>query len=567
MDNEKEVTQQTTEKKEDKKLSLKDLMDKKKAENDIQTVNTEEKNSTVKRVQGLSSTDLEQAGNRLQRVSVAQIGVPKGAPIQDYKPEMDKAMERLDIAIERTKEDLKPIIEKGREIIQDNLDRKAEEESKIKEAGEKLLKSEAEDTDDFDLEEDTGEVNLPSAEEFEKDFLLDDELEDNDSEEGFVEQPTEVQEDTQDETIELKEEDNTVDDLYEGMSEEERQKETQKRFKELIKEEGVDLNPIKNKINFREFKVKTKPVAYSKLLSITGKEKQEYTSEWVLPFSKKAITVSSLSGSEIAILTPIFAKDMLTVNDFVRIFGLVFKHLIDKNKPATMEQWLKTINYQDINHIYFALYKASFESTNYIPFLCNKCHNTELNKYDISEMYTLGNDETKSLVESLLNSDTTSKSTVEEKFVQISEDYAVTLRQPSIYTMNFENRVLYNNDNMLKYASIISIISFITNIYVINRQTNELIAVDTQPVQNDIRKTVKNKFRVYYKIISSLSSEEFQILNGAVDKLAAANNDIQITYHIPEHKCSRCGTVLPKENIENPMSLVFMRHQLTLLAD
>lgn len=574
MENEKDTTTTTTPE-EKKKISLSDLMANKKTKEVVQhTPNGEKKVETPakapKAVTGMSSTALEAA--KLKPIHTSQMkDIPKPKPVSTEKPESVKAMERLDAAIERTKKDLTPIIEKGKEIIRENMEREQEKKA----ANPVSLESE---TDDF-FEDEFAETpvaknkdldidDLPDMDEFEKDFGEDEDDLDEEGIEVVQYNPTTVQ-DKINESASISEEplvEGEIRDIYEGLSPEEKEEAIRKSYKDLMAK-IPELSPIKNKVDFKTFKIKTKPVSINKVLSSNGTEKVKHSAEWVLPNSNRIVSISELSGSEIAIMASLINRTPApTLNDFIRFYNIIFKHLEDKNKPATMEQWLKSIDYRDLPHLNFAVYKACFENSNYIPFLCSKCSTTELIKYTIDDLVVYGDDKAKEKVQELLNSDPTSKSTIKETLVQFSDNYAATVRFPSIYGITFESYIFRNNENMVKYAPIIGLMSYITNIYAIDYKTNELVAIDTNPVPNDLRKTIRNRFKVYYKIISGLKSEEFQILNGIVNKMEN-ENEIDISYQIPEYTCPHCHTKQEAEPTENPLSLVFMRHQLTLAAN
>ena len=92
-----------------------------------------------------------------------------------------------------------------------------------------------------------------------------------------------------------------------------------------------------------------------------------------------------------------------------------------------------------------------------------------------------------------------------------------------------------------------------------------LVPIETKPDPNDLRKTVKNKIRIYLKIFRELNSEQYNLFLNAVRKLDA--DEIDIKYVRPAHKCEKCGTEIPEVEADNPLDLVFIRHQLTLVAN
>ena len=94
----------------------------------LQDLLNEKKSLTVESTSKTSSESLE--GTNLVEVDPSQIAPMRPTIEQEQVPEMEKAMDRLDAALNRTKEELKPIIEKGKSIIRENMIRKAEEQEK-----------------------------------------------------------------------------------------------------------------------------------------------------------------------------------------------------------------------------------------------------------------------------------------------------------------------------------------------------------------------------------------------------------------------------------------------------
>jgi len=183
-------------------------------------------------------------------------------------------------------------------------------------------------------------------------------------------------------------------------------------------------------------------------------------------------------------------------------------------------------------------------------------------KVNIEDMVEFKDEETKKKFYDILQKDTTSKGNeVEEHLIQLSNDFAAGVRVPSIYTLVFENIVLDENFRS-KYNQILGYISFIGNIYKIDKTNNELIAVDTKPDKNDFRKTVKNKIIIYTKLLSQLTSDEYNNFEMAVDKYSNLKADkFSIKYVSPAHTCTKCKTEIEKQE-HDPMNLVFLRHRL-----
>ena len=342
----------------------------------------------------------------------------------------------------------------------------------------------------------------------------------------------------------------------EDMSEEDRQKVVDE-IKTQIKN---NINPIK-KFDLERFKIKKKPVSISSIMKITKAETN--IADWVLPVSRRSISCSAISGTEIIKLDP-RNSNRNRLNTYRDIYRIIYDHIIDNNKPE-FEAWLKTTPYHDLEHYYFCIYKATFGKNNFMNRECTnpKCKHTFIADINIDDMINYVNDDAESLVKKIFEHDTTTRNhEIENDLVQISDNYAVSLTMPTIWSVVIEAASL-SQQFLEKYADLIDIYSFIDEIYFIDGENEELIPVDFKPVANDQTKTIANKIRVCYNIINSLSSDEYITLLGHIRKMD--NDNIIITYQVPECTCPKCGTKIEAESATAD-ELLFTRHQLGAIA-
>lgn len=342
----------------------------------------------------------------------------------------------------------------------------------------------------------------------------------------------------------------------EDMSEEDRQKVVDE-IKTQIKN---NINPIK-KFDLERFKIKKKPVSISSIMKITKAETN--IADWVLPVSRRSISCSAISGTEIIKLDP-RNSNRNRLNTYRDIYRIIYDHIIDNNKPE-FEAWLKTTPYHDLEHYYFCIYKATFGKNNFMNRECTnpKCKHTFIADINIDDMIKYVNDDAESLVKKIFEHDTTTRNhEIENDLVQISDNYAVSLTMPTIWSVVIEAASL-SQQFLEKYADLIDIYSFIDEIYFIDGENEELIPVDFKPVANDQTKTIANKIRVCYNIINSLSSDEYITLLGHIRKMD--NDNIIITYQVPECTCPKCGTKIEAESATAD-ELLFTRHQLGAIA-
>ena len=525
----------------------------------LQDLLNEKKSLTVESTSKTSSESLE--GTDLVEVDPSQIAPMRPTIEQEQVPEIEKAMDRLDAALDRTKEELKPIIEKGKSIIRENMIRKAEEQEEANlgietpstsnnevEVQESKDKSNLDDiiNDAENIGSSQDSVNINNI-----DIAADDTIEDTD-------EPDEAEEEI------IDEDDEEAKAKKEQEEEDARAKAAREKLKPLIK---AVIKPVTSGIDISKFTIKSKPIAYSRVLATKGKKAQPHVSDWVLPNTGKSISMREFSGSEIAQLNPNNSSQN-AINTQARIYSLIYSHIEDANKPKTLEEWLKSICFYDIKHLYFAVYKASFENANYFPYMCDKkeCNEPDLVKLDIMDMVKFGKD-AKERFDKIFAKDTTSSTYIEEKLILVSDDYAISVRMPTLYNVVFEGTIINSNQAFKnKYEDAIANLSFIGDIYKVDVEAQELIPIDVKADPNDLRKTVQNKIKIYFKILNSLNSDQYAIFTEAINELDQTG-EVDISYCIPKHTCPNCGTLAEETPIPDPLSLVFMRHQLTLVAN
>lgn len=342
-------------------------------------------------------------------------------------------------------------------------------------------------------------------------------------------------------------------------------KERQRKFREEVNEK-LNIPMTVDKKGIAKFRIATKPVSVNKVLK-TNLNKI-HTATWALPNSGRLATYSALSGEEIENLNP-DAHDSNMSTDMANrlVFNTLFSHLVDPNKPETMEEWLRTINWFDINDVYFGVYLATFKDSNFVAYTCddNKCRNIFLEDVNFKDMIKYADDKAEAKYKDLLHSgiDAT-PSTIPEDIVPISPQYAIGFRAPSVYDIIFGASSL-DARFRAKYATTIGNISYMANVYYIKGET--LFPVDCKPVANDPAKTMRNRIVVYYNILKTLSSDQYSIVTRTINDINNANR-VMATFHYPDSKCKKCGKEIKRAQTDmNPLTMLFIRHQLVQSAN
>jgi hypothetical protein len=357
--------------------------------------------------------------------------------------------------------------------------------------------------------------------------------------------------------------DEETDELTEDEKEE--IKERQRKFREEVNEK-LKIPMTVDKKGIAKFRIATKPVSVNKVLKTNPNK--IHTATWALPNSGRLATYSALSGEEIENLNP-DAHDSNMSTDMANrlVFNTLFSHLVDPNKPETMEEWLRTINWFDINDIYFGVYLATFKDSNFVAYTCddNKCRNIFLEDVNFKDMIKYADDKAEAKYKDLLHSgiDAT-PSTIPEDIVPISPQYAIGFRAPSVYDIIFGASSL-DARFRAKYATTIGNISYMANVYYIKGET--LFPVDCKPVADDPAKTMRNRIVVYYNILKTLSSDQYSIVTRTINEINNANR-VMATFHYPDSKCKKCGKDIKRAQTDmNPLTMLFIRHQLVQSAN
>ena len=354
------------------------------------------------------------------------------------------------------------------------------------------------------------------------------------------------------------EEDDSVDN---SITPEEQVEMRQKSLKKLKEDLKTIVVPFKDKIDPTKFKIRKKPASIAAIMKDRAELK---IADWGLFASGKSVTCSAVSALEIAKLDTSESTGSSRFTRMRTAFKVLYNSIVDENKPS-FEDWLKSLIYSDADHIYFAIFKATFNGSCFFNHSCTnrKCNNTFIADAKFEDLVEYKDDEWKEKADRIVRSGNTNNGEYDSDFIQISENYCVTTRLPSAYNVIFETASL-SDQFIEKYSDVIDIISFIEDIYYVDRESQQLIPVDTKPVKNDRIKTVSNRIRAYNAILNKLSSNEYSYLNGIIS--SKYNNIDGVSYKLPEVTCPKCGTVI-ESTPYTAEQLLFTRHRLGLFAN
>lgn len=340
-------------------------------------------------------------------------------------------------------------------------------------------------------------------------------------------------------------------------------KEDEKKAEELKADIREKIVPINNVLDLSKYKINSKPVSVSKIMS---KQPVESGFDWVLHSAEKHIVMSAFHGTEIDKLAAgdPSRRRAASLSEYVEMFQTIYDHIKCVDKPSTMEAWAKTIYFDDLDDLYFNIYGASFARSNFLPFNCSKCKRAFMEQIDIYDMVKYANDEIKEKINAILKAEPSAGNTIEVTIKQISDNYAVSYRRPTIYNVIFENAVI-DDKFRRKYSNLLQLLAYIDNIYYINPEDQSLNPINTRPDSKSLTKTVKRRIAIYNEIFKTFTSDQFWAMMLDINQIATKGaNDV--TYRVPEVKCKYCGETIEGFE-EDPLNILFTRHQLVALLN
>lgn len=314
-----------------------------------------------------------------------------------------------------------------------------------------------------------------------------------------------------------------------------------------------EIKPVNNVIDLRTYKISSKPVTAGRVMNEINTELP--SAKWVLPATGTGIIMSALKGIEIELLANRREgqTNLMRNQEIVQTF---YNHIVG-DKPATWEAWAKSVVYDDFFHLYFAEYLACFSNANFAPYECEHDKHSFMQRVELMSMVKYKDDNAKQVVDALLKKDCKIGS-IDCEFRQVSDKFVIAFRKPTIWNVMFEDYYLPDKIRN-EMRDVVGIFNHISDIYLIDRATGELRPIDTKPIPGDMTKTLKNRFKIYYDILKSLTSDQYTAITPIIVNLHK-DSDL-ISYQYPETVCPKCGSVIPAREDE-PLNMLFLRHQL-----
>lgn len=350
---------------------------------------------------------------------------------------------------------------------------------------------------------------------------------------------------------------------------EERKAKEEERIKKARDDVRQKVLPIANKMNISGFTISNKPVSLNNSVEMAKAIMPQGSARWALFASNRPIIMDGFFGYEVDDLSRFWHTNTnnLTVSDIYKKYTYFYKHTLSP-KPATVEEWLKTISFADVKHLYATAYKSSFEKSNFLPIDCDNddCDNGFItDNLPFDELVKYRDADAKKKATQIYNSEPS----VEEyglyhtEVVPISDVYALSFKDPSIYDVEVEPKYL-EEEWYQKHRDTIAINMYVDKIFVIDAATKSIRPLAIREYRNDPRKTLKAKVLALAKVLPTFSPDQYNLLSAYVESI---NKNVNlVNYQMPSVVCPECGTKI-KARTSYAQDLLFTRHRLTALVN
>ena len=350
-------------------------------------------------------------------------------------------------------------------------------------------------------------------------------------------------------------------DAEEKLDVEDDDEDTAEEIRARFKESLTSVKIARDAIDIGKFKIRKTAVSSASALSnINNRSRDQKSADWALYYTGRSMKFAESRGPELDALRKTI-NNSNGVNGVIASLRFIYEHTIDANKPS-FEAWCKLIRTEDIESLYFGLYRACYADANLVARACigkNGCKKTSLIDTDINTMVKFDDDKVKEKFYSILNKDTTTETqTFESELIQISDDFVISYTMPTLYSTFIQYATL-KPEVTDKYSDILNTMAYIDGFFTIDRENQELVPIAIKEYPNNINKTVLSKLKTYTEILKTLTNDQYNILT------AKLNNIVQtakITYIYPEATCPECGVTIEEEQIDSMLNLLFTRAQL-----
>lgn len=383
-------------------------------------------------------------------------------------------------------------------------------------------------------------------------------MEEDENDEDFVLPESQIVETTEDTFDEFEE--NEKEESEDSDNEDEENEEIMERFKKSVREK---IKPVTKAFDISTYSVSKKTVPFSN--AVQAQTNHFRSVKWALMSTGRPITMRSFKSTELDAMNAGSRTDSRYMN-VKKQYQMIYNHIMDP-KPKTVEEWAKVNSFLDLEHIWFSVYRACFEGSNYIPRDCvdtRECKEVFLSEdIPIMDMVKFKDKDAKKRFFNILNKEPDETSTMYvSEIVPVSDDYAFALREPSIYNIVFETALL-EEDFLESHQDLVSVLAYVDSVYKMDHVNKVLVPIQSPYFQNNVTKTYKTRIKTFSKVLDTLTSDQYRYLLTLIDEVNKRGDDVKYIY--PEMNCPKCGKTIP-ESDQTAQNMVFLRHQLVALA-
>ena len=350
-------------------------------------------------------------------------------------------------------------------------------------------------------------------------------------------------------------------DAEEKLDVEDDDEDTAEEIRARFKESLTSVKIARDAIDIGKFKIRKTAVPSASVLSnISNRPRDQKSADWALYYTGRSMKFAESRGPELDALRKTI-NNSNGVNGVIASLRFIYEHTLDANKPS-FEAWCKLIRTEDIESLYFGLYRACYADANLVARACigkSGCKKTSLIDTDINTMVKFDDDKVKEKFYSILNKDTTTETqTFESELIQISDDFVISYTMPTLYSTFIQYATL-KPEVTDKYSDILNTMAYIDGFFSIDRENQELVPIAIKEYPNNINKTVLSKLKTYTEILKTLTNDQYNILTAKLNNIVQTS---KVTYIYPEATCPECGATIEEEQIDSMLNLLFTRAQL-----
>lgn len=343
-------------------------------------------------------------------------------------------------------------------------------------------------------------------------------------------------------------------------TEEEDPEEARERFRKTLQNVQIISNPI----DLNKFHIRRDAVSSNAVLNTIQNSRTIKTADWALYHTGRSFTFMECSGPELDSLRKTI-ENSNNLNAVIKSLQFIYNHIQDANKPS-FEAWCKIIRTEDIESLYYGLYRACYAHSNLIGRVCESdtCKKTSLINTNIDDMVVYGgendnHEEIKANFKKILSGDTTTESiSIKSELLQISDNIVISYSPATLYS-TFVQFSAIKPEITQKYTDLLNSLAYIDGFFSINRQTNELTPISIKEYPRNLNKTVLNRLSVYTSILKTLTNDQYNVLMAT---LANVIQSPKIKYVFPKDKCPECGHEMSESDVDSMLNLLFTRAQL-----